>query len=481
MALADQLAQGVQFAAPQDPFAQYGKMQQLQAGQTQNALAQYQLGAAQRADQEANALRQSLPADFNPSNPAHINALLRASPVGGAALIEKLAKVKNEALTGQETQSKIDKARRDQFNQMQRDISANPSDAQINAHLEDIMNSSNYSASEKQVAQSKLQGILTLPYEQRFAALASQGATAAELKPGVHGQDTGAGGQLLSTPAFGGAATAIPGSQFTKTMTAGEAARLPIEQGHLAVSQGQLGVAKSNLAVAQQRLQAEMATGNLTPETVDFIAETYRQTGTLPPLGMGPMAAAARSKILTRAGELAMGGGQTAAQAATDVRTSKAENAGMTAGQRAVGTQIANVQVAANEANKMIDVAKPYVAKVNPTDYPALNAAGNYVAKNTGDPNIVGLATSLNAIVNTYARAINPKGTATVSDKNHAREILNAAMSKGQLNEAFNVMNQEMGAALASGPETKAGMRAANAPAAPATTTNIDALLNKYK
>jgi hypothetical protein len=51
MALADQLAQGIQFAPPPDPFAQYGKMQQLQAGQTQNALAQYQLGAAQRADE----------------------------------------------------------------------------------------------------------------------------------------------------------------------------------------------------------------------------------------------------------------------------------------------------------------------------------------------------------------------------------------------------------------------------------------------
>jgi len=230
MALADQLAQGVQFAAPQDPFAQYGKMQQLQAGQTQNALAQYQLGAAQRADQEANALRQSLPADFNPSNPAHVNALLRASPVGGAALIEKLAKVRNDVLNGQKTQSEIDKARRDQFNQMQRDISANPSDAQIDAHLEDITNSSNYSASEKQVAQSKLLGIKALPYEQRFAALASQGATAAELKPGVHAQDTGAGGQLMSTPAFGGAATPIEGSQFAKAMTPYEKAHIPILQ-----------------------------------------------------------------------------------------------------------------------------------------------------------------------------------------------------------------------------------------------------------
>jgi len=50
------IAQGAQFAAPADPFAQYGKMQQLRLGENQNALAQYQLSAAQRADEQQNKL-----------------------------------------------------------------------------------------------------------------------------------------------------------------------------------------------------------------------------------------------------------------------------------------------------------------------------------------------------------------------------------------------------------------------------------------
>ena len=257
-----------------------------------------------------------------------------------------------------------------------------------------------------------------------------------------------------------------PPQPMAMGMSPSQAGQLGVAQGNLDVNktnaatrQGQLGVSQGQFALAQQRLNAEMATGNFTPATIDFMAETYRQTGTLPPLGMGSKAAAARAQILTRAGELAMGGGRTAAEGASDVKGNKAENFGLTAGQRTVGTQIANVQIAANETNKMIGVAKPYVEKVDPTDYPAVNAVGNFVAKNTGDPNIVGLATALNAIVNTYARAINPKGVATVSDKNHARNILNTAMSKGQLNEAFSVMEQEMNAALASGPEVRAAMR----------------------
>jgi hypothetical protein len=493
------IAQGYQTPAPIDPFAQYAKMQQLNVGQNQNALAQYQLAQAQRQDVQANALNAAYASGINPDTGEIDYAKVRRSLATGGAgsQIPTLEKSRLEQQTAALNQQKL-----------LNEIAAQPVtlakakietvDAQLKQSKERLNQIDPYSpdAGQQLLAwhQSNHQGLLG-------ETLRASGSTPEQTQGSI--QEAVAGGPAAiakfierstlgqtefakniapipekvsdnkttffidknpKSPTFG---QKIGGAGFEMGMTPYEEKRLPIQQGQLAVSQGQL-------AVAQQRLQAEMATGNLTPETIDFMAETYRQTGTLPPMGMGPMAAAARSKILTRAGELAMGGGQTAAQAATDVRTNKAENAGLTSGQRAIGTQIANVQVAANEANKMIEVAKPYVTKVNPTDYPVLNAAGNYVAKNTGDPNIVGLATSLNAIVNTYARAINPKGTATVSDKNHAREILNAAMSKGQLNEAFNVMNQEMGAALASGPETKAGMRTANTPAAPSAGKVVD-------
>ena len=239
-------------------------------------------------------------------------------------------------------------------------------------------------------------------------------------------------------------------------------------------TQTEIEIQKAHLNLAQSRYSQDYAQNSFKPDTIDMMANLLIQTGNLPPLGTGKKAADARSQILNRASEISTGAsGATAAGAASNLASNKAEYAGTMSGSRAIGTQIANVQVAANETNKMIGVAKPYVDKVDPSDYPAVNAVGNYVAKNTGDPNIVGLATSLNAIVNTYARAINPKGVATVSDKNHARDILNAAMSKGQLNEAFNVMQQEMNASLASGPETKAGMRNGSAPATPAPASKV--------
>ena len=268
------------------------------------------------------------------------------------------------------------------------------------------------------------------------------------------------------------------GEAVPVTMDGKAVSGLDIPAAQLGIAQGNLAAHQAMVGVAQQRLQAEMQTGNFTPETIDFMAETYRQTGNLPPLGMGAMAAAARSKILTRAGELAMGGGKSAAAAAADVASSKNEQAGAAAAAKAVGSQIANVNLAATEVKQMIPVLQSYVAKVNPSDYPTLNAAGNYVASKTGDPNIVAMAASMNALVNTYARAINPKGAPTVSDKDHAREILNAGMSKGQINSALDVINREMAAALASGPEVRASMRPGAAAATEAMNA-ADAILNK--
>jgi hypothetical protein len=85
------IAQGAQFAAPVDPFAQYGKMQQLQQGETANQLNRMKMQDLQRTAQDYNALRGAIPADFDINNPAHVNAVLRASPTGGAAFLEKFS------------------------------------------------------------------------------------------------------------------------------------------------------------------------------------------------------------------------------------------------------------------------------------------------------------------------------------------------------------------------------------------------------
>jgi len=123
---------------------------------------------------------------------------------------------------------------------------------------------------------------------------------------------------------------------------------------------------------------------------------------------------------------------------------------GTNAEARTTGTQGAKITMSATEASNMIGLVNDYSSKVDRTQYPSLNAVQNAVSKGTGGEDIVRFNNSINALINTYARAINPNGVATVSDKNHARDLLSSAFSNGQVNAATQVMQQEIDAALAS-------------------------------
>lgn len=114
------------------------------------------------------------------------------------------------------------------------------------------------------------------------------------------------------------------------------------------------------------------------------------------------------------------------------------------AASKALATQSAKILTAVNEAKSMITIVKNVSGKIDRTKYPTINAIQNAVDKGTGGEEIVQLNAAINALVNAYARAINPTGVSTVSDKNHAREVINSNYGKGQLDAILDIMNQEM-------------------------------------
>lgn len=220
-----------------------------------------------------------------------------------------------------------------------------------------------------------------------------------------------------------------------------------ISGGNLAVAQGHLKLAQENQASpeAQALISKAILDGRLDPNRVN----SRNRSVIAATLMADPNA------NLRQLGEDAAGG--------------------MT-GARAIGGQEANVAIAASEARKMIGITSDLSANVDRSQYPSINAISNAVAKGTGDQNIVKLNTSINALVNTYARAINPKGVATVSDKNHARDLINAAYSNGQLGSIMQVMDQEMAAAQSAGKEARAHLRGEKPVATNIPQGAIDAL-----
>lgn len=123
------------------------------------------------------------------------------------------------------------------------------------------------------------------------------------------------------------------------------------------------------------------------------------------------------------------------------------EFAGIRAAQTTAGHREATVSMAVTEAQNLIPVTLAASAAVTRTKYPALNSILLAAEKGTGDEAVVNFGIAVNSFINVYARAISPVGAPTVSDKDHAREVLAANWSKGQFESGMMQLNKEMEAA----------------------------------
>ena len=118
MALDPNIALGVRPIEIANPLAQYGQIAQLQAAQNQNQLAQYQLGAAQRADVAAEGLNKLYAKHYDPvKGTINQNALMAeaAATPGLASQIPKLQElaVKREQETAALSETKSKTGERD--------------------------------------------------------------------------------------------------------------------------------------------------------------------------------------------------------------------------------------------------------------------------------------------------------------------------------------------------------------------------------
>lgn len=130
-----------------------------------------------------------------------------------------------------------------------------------------------------------------------------------------------------------------------------------------------------------------------------------------------------------------------------EVASTIAEFEGLKSGERKLGERTAVAGMAANEASQFADLAVQASDKINRTQYPSLNKVLQAAEKGTGDPEIVKFAAYNNSLINAYARTISPTGTPTVSDKEHARDMLDTAFSNGQYKSVVGAMKQEIAAA----------------------------------
>lgn len=183
----------------------------------------------------------------------------------------------------------------------------------------------------------------------------------------------------------------------------------------------------------------------MTPDAIRLAAQQYLagDRGAIQNVGRGTQGSkdlrAIRGEIAKQAAASDMSG--------ADIAAKMAEFDGVKAGERTLSTRSANIEMAVNEASQFADLAKMASEKVGRTKFIPINRAMQAWEKNTGDPEIRAFGAANNSFINAYARAVSPSGTPTVSDKEHAREMLETADSQEQYDAVLSQLQKEMAAA----------------------------------
>jgi hypothetical protein len=215
---------------------QYAALSQLQANQNQNALAQYQLAAAQRADEATNVQNQ-LYAKYYDAKTGKVNqsgllAELAQNP-NAAGLIPKLQAQFTEQQHKENVNAKtIAEAKQKQI-EIQKEkfanLAFNPSDENVKAHLQDSVLNNELS---QQAAEQLFAKVANLNPAQRSEFFREMGMKAVEVTQ-------------------------------TRETKRSHLENEKVAKGNLAVNQAQLGVSQSNLALSREKFEKEKNIGTI--------------------------------------------------------------------------------------------------------------------------------------------------------------------------------------------------------------------------
>lgn len=260
-----------------DPMAQYGKLAAIQQAGNQNALAQYQLGAAKRADETQNMLAQAYSQSVDPATGkidySKLSSLVAAG--GGGAQIPAIQKLRMEQETALTTQQKAQVDLLDSKLKQSRGFldTLDPADPTAPArylawheanHKDPIIGAALNArgVSAEQARQSIEAAIAKGP--QAFAQMLNQSKLGTEKfmemnKAQLSTKDTGSTLVDRTFEPLTGRITEI--GTTNKTMTPGEVASNKVAQSQLGVSQGQLSLARQKFAFEQANPGFELKEG----------------------------------------------------------------------------------------------------------------------------------------------------------------------------------------------------------------------------
>jgi hypothetical protein len=237
------LALGVKPLQLEDPLTSYGRFATIQNAQNQNALAQYQLAAAQREDAATNALSAAYKDAYNTeTGDIDLNKLRKSLSTGGfgaklPALEKSFSELKTQKLIQAKTETELIDSKLKQSRGLLDTVNPDSPDAPqqlfawAQANFRDPtlgplltsrgLTPEKFQASIQDAVQKGPQALAQLINISKLGAE----EYLKQNKPQVYTQSTGNETKLLSVPGLGGAATSVPGSVASMQLTPGDIAQ----------------------------------------------------------------------------------------------------------------------------------------------------------------------------------------------------------------------------------------------------------------
>lgn len=213
--------------------------------------------------------------------------------------------------------------------------------------------------------------------------------------------------------------------------------------------------AKSNTSLHNAQAKGA-ADGSLSPETLDMMTDQLLAGDPSPMqgLGYGNVGAANRAKLREALAKKAADKGISGAEQAAI----NAEYFGTKAGERALGTRTANIEMSVNEAGNMAKLARDASAEVPRGKWVPVNKAMLLWNSQSGEPKTRAFGAAVNSYLNAYATAVG-KGTMTVDARNHASQMLSTADGPQAFNAIMDQLDKEIQAAKVAPGQVRGSMR----------------------
>lgn len=454
MALNEMIAQGAQFKMP-DPLEQYGRIAQIQQAQNQNALAQYQINSAKRADETNTNFLSSLRA-------AGDDPVKQRQALMMAGRVKEAGELDASALTRQETQGRILKQQRENVDRMKLDLSNNPSDENIKAFMQDVDLDPTLSPAAKAIAKRGLGEMLGMSVNQRKQSLLTSGMTGEQRSTAGIAQQKLVAPDPMQITRADGKIIFVDKNPYSPTfkqeiLPPQAAGMTPFQTGSLDVSRKNLGVAQGNLSVAQQRL-AQEAQG-----------VTYQQD--------------AQGNLIALPSRLASGG-VPVARAVTGEGGAPVKGKPSAFAEKAAAQQTQMGKDLSFAIKELSDITKDGGLIDQSTGSGAgrvVDISAGFFGKDTPGAVAIGkIAPVADLVLKMIPRFEGPQSDKdTTSYKEAAGQLANPTIPTKTRKEAgktvLRLMQQRKGQFVTS------AMEAEGVAPAPVGATNIDALLNKYK